>query len=577
MSQSATDAVFGPLGADDPQTIAGYRLAAVLGAGGMGKVYLSHTPGGRPVAIKVIRPEFAEDPEFRSRFGREVKSAERVQGLYTAPVIDSDTDGPVPWLATAYVPGPTLAAAVAEHGALPPQTVLMLVAGIAEALQVIHGAGIVHRDLKPSNVLLASDGPRVIDFGIARAADATSLTASGVAVGTPAFMAPEQAAGRQVGPATDVFALGQVAAYAALGAPAYGEGSSHGILYRIVHEEPDLSGLPAELQPLVTRCLAKDPAERPSPAEVLDLCRAAAGGAGLRRPEDWLPAGVAAGLAGRPSVPAPVPTVVPTAQSPAAPAKVPQATQSSAEGQPPVPAAYLPTAAAHPAAPPHPTAPSHHHQQVPPGYGPYAPQAAPAAPGPPPPSAYGRQQVLHSGRRAVNVMAGVFVAFLVLLAGGAALKLMDGDGSSGNSGSGGGAAAADKPRTDPTPAVYQNFQFPSGYHLEFGDDPLQPRNSNYDDIYYLCDLFDECTFGAYNAKIVVLDSGEKGSLETCRSATRFTQNVVVPTLAKGTELCVRSANGNIALLTYKGSSPKSDPSRYVTADITVWRGALRTK
>ncbi|MEU6866626.1 serine/threonine-protein kinase [Streptomyces sp. NPDC046876] len=569
MSQSATDAVFGPLGADDPQTIAGYRLAAVLGAGGMGKVYLSHTPGGRPVAIKVIRPEFAEDPEFRSRFGREVKSAERVQGLYTAPVIDSDTEGPVPWLATAYVPGPTLAAAVAEHGALPPQTVLMLVAGIAEALQVIHGAGIVHRDLKPSNVLLASDGPRVIDFGIARAADATSLTASGVAVGTPAFMAPEQAAGRQVGPATDVFALGQVAAYAALGAPAYGEGSSHGILYRIVHEEPDLSAVPAELLPLVTRCLAKDPAERPSPAEVLELCRAAAGGAGLRRSEDWLPAGVAAGLAGRPSVPAPVPTVVPTAPSPAAPAPVPQ---PSPGGQPPVPAAYLPTAAAHPAAPP---------QQIPPGYGPYAPRAAPAAPAPLPPSSFGHRPPPRSARRAANVMAGILVAFLVLLAGVAVLKLADGDGNGGGNGSGGGngggAAAADKPRTDPTPAVYQDFQFPSGYHLEFGDDPLQPRNSNYDDIYYLCDLFDECTFGAYNAKIVVLDGGEKGSLETCRSATRFTQNVVVPSLAKGTELCVRSANGNIALLTYKGSSSKSDPSRYVTADITVWRGALRAK
>ncbi len=590
MSESATDVVFLPLGADDPRMIAGYRLAAVLGAGGMGKVYLSHTPGGRPVAIKVIRPEFAEDPEFRRRFGREVKSAERVQGLYTAPVIDSDTDGPIPWLATAYVPGPTLAAAVAEHGALPPQTVLMLVAGIAEALQVIHGAGIVHRDLKPSNVLLASDGPRVIDFGIARAADATALTASGVAVGTPAFMAPEQAAGREVGTATDVFALGQVAAYAALGAPAYGEGSSHGVLYRIVHEEPDLSGLPAELLPLITRCLAKDPAERASLTEILGLCRDAAGGTGLRRPEDWLPAGVAAGLANRPSIPAPAPTAAPgstpgpgTVQAPAAAPAVPSVPQvpgaaaayqpTAAAQQPPVPSAYQPTAAAHPIAPPPPP-----QQQVPAGFGPYAPQAV-AAPQPPPPPPYGyrHQPAPRSARRAVNVMIAVFWAVLALLAGSSALKLFDERGSEGETAGASAGAATDKPRTDPAPAVYEGFQFPSGYHLEFGDDPLQPRNSNYDDLYYLCDLFNECTFGAYNSKIVVLDGGEKGSLQTCRSATRFTQQVTVPSLAKGTELCVRTRSGNIALVVYKGSSPASDPSKYVTVDVTVWRGALRDK
>ena len=199
--------------------MAGYRLSARLGSGGMGKVYLSYTPGGRPVAIKVIRPEFAEDPDFRRRFRQEVQAAQRVQGLYTAPVIDSETDGAQPWLATAYVAGPTLAAAVAEHGPLPVQTVLLLVAGMAEALQGIHGAGIVHRDLKPSNVLLAPDGPRVIDFGIARAADAHALTGSGIMIGTPAFMAPEQATGAAIGAETDIFALGQVAVFAAMGRP----------------------------------------------------------------------------------------------------------------------------------------------------------------------------------------------------------------------------------------------------------------------------------------------------------------------------------------------------------------------
>ncbi|RSS57774.1 serine/threonine-protein kinase, partial [Streptomyces sp. WAC06614] len=296
---------FEALGPDDPTTVAGYRLTARLGAGGMGKVYLSHTPGGRPVAIKVIRPEFGEDAEFRRRFAQEIRSAQRVQGLFTAPVIDADTDGARPWLATAYVPGPSLAAAVSAHGPLPVETVLLLVAGIAEALQVIHGAGIVHRDLKPSNVLLAADGPRVIDFGIAHAADATSLTGSGVAVGTPAFMAPEQAAGRGVGPATDVFALGQVAAYAAAGAPAFGEGASHGVLYRIVHEEPDLSGVPPRLAELVTRCLAKDPADRPSVAEVIALCQSANDATALRRAEDWLPAAVTAEITARAAAPAP--------------------------------------------------------------------------------------------------------------------------------------------------------------------------------------------------------------------------------------------------------------------------------
>ncbi|WP_031074872.1 serine/threonine-protein kinase, partial [Streptomyces sp. NRRL S-118] len=303
--------VFQPLEDDDPRSVAGYRLAARLGAGGMGKVYLSYTPGGRPVAIKVIRPDFAEDAEFRRRFAQEVQAAQRVQGLYTAPVIDADTDARQPWLATAYVPGPSLADAVQKHGSLPVDTILLLVAGIAEALQVIHAAGIVHRDLKPANVLLAADGPRVIDFGIARAADATSLTGSGVTIGTPSFMSPEQAAGRKVTAATDIFALGQVAAYAAMGSPAFGEGTSHGVLYRIVHEEPDLSGLPERLRELVTRCLTKDPDARPSVADILALCQAANDQTALRRPEEWLPGAVAADITTRAAAPAPAAATTP--------------------------------------------------------------------------------------------------------------------------------------------------------------------------------------------------------------------------------------------------------------------------
>ncbi|WP_199550114.1 serine/threonine-protein kinase [Streptomyces sp. N35] len=395
MSSHNTNGVFKPLEGDDPQAVAGYRISAKLGAGGMGKVYLSYTPGGRPVAIKVIRPELSEDAEFRRRFRQEVQSAQRVQGLYTAPVIDSDADGNHPWLATAYVPGPALSAAVIEHGKLPVETVLLLVAGIAEALHVIHGAGIVHRDLKPSNVLLAADGPRVIDFGIARAADATSLTGSGVTIGTPSFMAPEQAAGRPCTPATDVFALGQVAAFAAMGTPAFGEGTSHGVLYRIVHEEPDLTGLPEDLRELVTRCLAKDPAARPSVMEVIALCQAANAETVLRRPEDWLPTAVAADITQRAAAPAPVQTPPPVqappapgqqaappapAQPPVAPVQAPAAPVAAPAPQDIPPAVPLPTAgmpAAQQHTPPQGAAPMTH------------PQTAPATqvqgPGTPPP------------------------------------------------------------------------------------------------------------------------------------------------------------------------------------------------
>ncbi|MGW1884744.1 serine/threonine-protein kinase [Streptomyces sp. NPDC001970] len=289
--------MFQPLQDDDPRTVGEYRLVARLGAGGMGRVYLSHTPGGRPVAVKVIRPELADDTDFRSRFRQEVANARRVHGVCTAPVLDSDTEGPMPWLATAYVPGPSLAEAVKEHGPLPKETVLLLTAGVAEALQDIHRAGIVHRDLKPSNVLLAVDGPRVIDFGVARAVDATALTQSGSAIGTPAFMAPEQALGGEITGAADVFALGQITAFAATGAGAFGDGPSHGVLYRIVHEEPQLGELPGYLAELVVGCLHKDPARRLTAADVIRLCAAADPEGGLRRSESWLPASVAGQLA----------------------------------------------------------------------------------------------------------------------------------------------------------------------------------------------------------------------------------------------------------------------------------------
>ena len=201
----------------DPQTIGPYRLVGRLGQGGMGRVFLGMSRGGRPVAVKAIRAELAADPGFRTRFGREVAAARRVSGMYTAMVVDADVDGPVAWLATAYVPGPSLAEAVDSHGPLPEVSLLALAAGLAESLNAIHAAGVVHRDLKPSNVLLAEDGPRVIDFGISRAAESTALTQTGLVVGSPGFMSPEQAIGGAIGPPSDIFNLGAVLAFAATG------------------------------------------------------------------------------------------------------------------------------------------------------------------------------------------------------------------------------------------------------------------------------------------------------------------------------------------------------------------------
>ncbi|MGW7068550.1 serine/threonine protein kinase [Streptomyces sp. NPDC054855] len=286
------------LAPDDAREIDGYRLRARLGEGGMGVVYLSHTRGGQPVALKVVRREYAQDPEFRQRFTQEVAAARRVQGPYTAPVLDSFTDGPEPWLAVSYVPGPSLSSAVYQHGVLPVPTVLQLMAGIAEALQTIHAAGVIHRDLKPSNVLLAADGPRVIDFGIARAADTTALTGTDVRLGTPAYMAPEQAMGGEVTPALDVFALGLVAYFAATRQHPFGDGSSHALLYRIVSNEPDLTSCPEQLRPLIAACLAKEPGSRPTPAQLIEACASLAGTSGLARQEGWwLPPAVAQQIA----------------------------------------------------------------------------------------------------------------------------------------------------------------------------------------------------------------------------------------------------------------------------------------
>ncbi|MFF8727519.1 protein kinase [Streptomyces sp. NPDC015171] len=251
------------------ERIGGYLVERKLGEGGMGTVYLARTRGGRAVALKVAKAELAAEPVFRERFRTEVEAARAVGGFHTAPVVDADVEGDPLWLATAYIPGPTLAERLAAEGAMDERRLRSLAAALAEALESIHSCGLVHRDLKPGNIIMAADGPRVLDFGISRAVESTRLTATGTAFGTPGFLAPEQALGNDVTGAADVFALGAVLV-AAAGGSAWGEGTPMGLMYRSVHELPDLSAVPAGLREVVEECLAKEPAGRPTPTALLD-------------------------------------------------------------------------------------------------------------------------------------------------------------------------------------------------------------------------------------------------------------------------------------------------------------------
>lgn len=287
-----------PLEDDEPTVVGPYRLLGRLGSGGMGRVYLGRSAGGRTVAVKIVHPHFALDDEFRARFRREVAAARRVGGAWTAPVLDADPEARVPWVATAYAAGPSLTAAVADGGPLPAHSVRALGAGLGEALAAVHELGLVHRDVKPSNVLLTLDGPLLIDFGIARATGGTSptesgggtasLTSTGVSIGSPGYMSPEQILGKGVTGAADVFSLGAVLAYATTGQPPFPGDSSAALLYKVVHEEPNLDGLDdGELRELVASCLAKDPSARPAPAEVAR--RLAPEGAARLVSGGWLP------------------------------------------------------------------------------------------------------------------------------------------------------------------------------------------------------------------------------------------------------------------------------------------------
>ncbi|MFE7355081.1 serine/threonine-protein kinase [Streptomyces sp. NPDC057543] len=348
-------------------------MLARIGEGGMGTVYLSHTRGGQAVALKLIRREFGDDPEFRLRFEQEVQAARRVQGYHLVPVVDHDTSGQQPWLASVFVPGMALHSALDSYGPLPLPTVFRLVGCTAQALTAIHAAGVVHRDLKPGNILLGATGPYVIDFGIARAADATQLTRSGGLIGTPQFMSPEHALGEQVGTATDVFSLGLIAALAATGRHPYGTGGALTVAAQIAnteHRPPRLDGYPQELRPLLERCLAADPGARITTAELAALCERSAGRP-LRESDGWLPEPLAAEIARRervaqrpqqPTAPTYPPGTVPSATGTTGPADpVPPGAQagyattlppSDRPTMPHQPPTYIPPQPGYPTPPP---------------------------------------------------------------------------------------------------------------------------------------------------------------------------------------------------------------------------------
>ncbi|GAA2065086.1 hypothetical protein GCM10009757_51350 [Streptomyces cheonanensis] len=291
-----------PLGAADPRQVGTYKLLGKLGEGAMGQVYLARSSRGRTVAVKLIRNELAGHPDFRRRFQAEIEAATRVGGQWIAPVLDHDSTGEFPWVVTDYIAGPSLHTVVSSsYGPLPEHSVRHLAGGLAQALRDIHGAGLIHRDLKPSNILITIDGPRVIDFGIARAAESTggtTMTHAGAIVGTPGFMSPEQARAQSITPAADVFALGSVLTFAATGRSPFGtlDSTLHTMLLRIVQGEQDLTGVPDSLRPLIEICLSQDPAERPTPDRITELLGSSQADPRAAAQDHWLPAAVLAGL-----------------------------------------------------------------------------------------------------------------------------------------------------------------------------------------------------------------------------------------------------------------------------------------
>jgi serine/threonine kinase PknH len=569
--------VYEPLAQGDPAEIGGYRLIARLGAGGMGRVYLGSTQSGRHLAIKVVRAEFADDKEFRRRFAQEVTAAQRVQNLYTAAVIDADLNGSMPWLATVHIPGPSLQEAVTESGPLPPSALPTLGAGVAEALQSIHRAGIVHRDLKPSNVLLADDGPRVIDFGIARAADATPLTRTGSIIGSPQFMAPEQVRGDASTGAVDVFAFGCLLHFAATGRSPFGEGDGQAVMFRIVQEAPRLDGCPEALRPVIEGCLEKDPANRPSDGELLDRLSAMQSS----QPAAWPPEPVTQSLQAYAAMPAPT-RVLTEPHGDTRRADAPSGTSGPRYGAPTQMTYGAPTSMPQgaPASIPHgaPTQPPQG-PAVPTPYGaPTHPPQGPAVPapqGPPPRPPYvgpaplppimprpARRRGSGCGRTLFLLVAGAVALFVVLAVASAIIRAREdatggaGGKASASTGKGGSGKGRKKPGT--FLAHYSKIDISSGYTINFTGNPRRPKKGEDGDLAFLAgNIRGDSKFGAV---------GRSATYKTCHDNTKYIEERIFQP-NRGTTWCVYTESGLLGIVYLKAKNYE-----YVSIDLKVWQG-----
>ncbi|MEV6108706.1 serine/threonine-protein kinase [Streptomyces sp. NPDC051940] len=577
-----TGSDLGALTPDDPREIAGYRLTARLGEGGMGTVYLSHTRGGQPVALKLIRREYGRDPEFRRRFEQEVRAARRVQGYHLVPVVDHDTSGELPWVASEYVPGVALEDALRSYGALPLPAVFQLVGAAARALGAIHTADVVHRDLKPSNIMLAASGPYVIDFGIARAADATKITTTGGLIGTPQYMSPEHALGDTVGPATDLFSLGLIAAVAATGRHPYGDGGGLTVATKIANtavRPPDLSEYPGLLRPLLERCLVADPGERTGSAELSELCERY----GERAPRDfagWLPERLAADVARRaraaevatpPATPTPTVKDGPGPQGP--PPETPVHTVTAAQPPRPAPGAGF----GPPLSAPH-QPPSTPYQQP----SPYSPASRPG----------------RSSFRDRPVLNGFLIAVGALLCLGLLTSLWpDGDSGDGDtdrtsdgatqtpaSGDTGDGATSEAPKPPPYKVLVkgQKLSMPAAHStdnvgVDFDTPRVNTQDADYDTDEIIInsvvqrDAWDfESTFGKSAG---TTPQQCENAAQTAAVATIVAGEDFAKTFPVGTVLCTVTDEGNIGMLKITKIVPSTDTYDHlpdVSGELTVW-------
>ncbi|MEE4542681.1 protein kinase [Streptomyces sp. V4-01] len=568
--------------------MSGHRVDGRLGACALGRVLLAQAPGGQPVALTLVRPETAELDGFEAHFHRAAQAAAQVRAPSLVPLLGSGREGAHYWVAAAHPPAVTLRAA----GPLPTSVVLRLVAGLADGLRALHDADVVHGDLRPANVLLAADGPLMKEYGFSGLPGFTPLAGE-----APAFLSPEQVAGRPATPATDVFALGQIAAYASIGATPFGESAA-----RVRQEEPDLNELPGELREIVTRCLIKDPALRPSLAQITTMCRQAAPPApSPHPPAAWLPPHL---LTPAPSAPtAPLPTSAPTAPPVPGAAPVPVPTPPRAPVPVPTPPrAPVPVPARGYVAPP-PAPPVLAPVPVPgAGYvaGPSAPTAAPtprampapaSAAGPPqavPAGAAGPVAAPRAARRLwrggvgmVGVLAGVAVAVTagIALAGGRADPHGQDLGAAPSAAATASGAGASGPTQPPLRGgeVYQGVRLPAGDALALPESPYTLRTGADNGAFGFTAQADAFVSDAHQATLAPLDPALPSAPDSCIGVGGV-RDTLIPrgAVTAGSRICVQSVDGTLALVTIRQLPPPGDPEPYALLDVTLWRVAARS-